>query len=60
VSDFQAFLNRVYQSYSKLAVDGVFGSATAAVVRDFQRRSGLAADGIVGTHTWAKLKPASR
>ncbi|WP_205669992.1 peptidoglycan-binding protein [Amycolatopsis sp. CFH S0078] len=55
VSELQAFLNRVYPAYSKLVVDGIFGSATADVVREFQRRSGLGVDGIVGAQTWAKL-----
>ena len=32
-------------------IDGVFGSNTAAVVKNFQRDHGLSADGIVGTAT---------
>ncbi|WP_052371954.1 peptidoglycan-binding domain-containing protein [Amycolatopsis taiwanensis] len=55
VTDLQAFLNRVYPAYSKLAVDGIFGPATAAVVCEFQRRSGIAVDGIVGAQAWAAL-----
>lgn len=55
VTDLQAFLNRAYPAYSKLAVDGAFGPKTTAVVKEFQRRSGLAVDGIVGAQTWAKL-----
>ncbi|SFO82006.1 Putative peptidoglycan binding domain-containing protein [Amycolatopsis arida] len=55
VRDLQAFLNRVYPAYSRLAVDGIFGPNTTAAVKEFQRRSGLAVDGIVGPRTWAKL-----
>lgn len=38
-----------------LAVDGIFGPATAAAVRSFQTSQRLAVDGIVGPQTWAKL-----
>lgn len=44
-------LNRVFPSYSRLVEDGSYGTATAAVVREFQKRSGLTVDGIVGTRT---------
>lgn len=44
-------LNRVFPSYSRLVEDGSYGTATAAVVREFQKRSSLTADGIVGTRT---------
>lgn len=55
VSELQAFLNRVYPAYSSLVVDGDFGPATEAVVKEFQRRSGITADGIVGPVTWSHL-----
>lgn len=39
----------------KLAVDGVFGPATAQAARNFQQATGLAVDGVVGQATWGKL-----
>jgi peptidoglycan hydrolase-like protein with peptidoglycan-binding domain len=36
-------------------VDGKFGAATEAKVRDFQRGKGLVPDGIVGPKTWRAL-----
>ena len=46
--------------YSKLynevgSIDGVFGSKTAAAVRQFQADNGLVVDGIIGPRTWAVL-----
>ncbi len=38
-----------------LAVDGVFGSGTAAAVRVFQSWAGLTVDGVVGRATWDRL-----
>ncbi|MFM7325354.1 MAG: peptidoglycan-binding domain-containing protein, partial [Nodosilinea sp.] len=36
-------------------IDGVFGSATEAAVREIQRRHNLVSDGIVGPETWKVL-----
>jgi len=49
-------LNRVFPSYSDLAVNGEFDAKTQAVVREFQTRVGLCADGVVDARTTASLK----
>ncbi|HEX7826181.1 MAG TPA: peptidoglycan-binding protein [Mycobacterium sp.] len=51
----QARLNRDYALYSNLVVDGDYGPATTAVVKEFQRRSKLQADGIAGPLTLGRL-----
>ena len=55
----QVALNRISQNYPAIpkipAVDGVFGSRTAATVRAFQEIFGLTADGIVGPATWYEV-----
>jgi len=55
VRDLQQRLNRDYPLYSKLTVDGIFGSGTQRTVREFQRRARLTVDGIVGEKTWKAL-----
>lgn len=52
----QQELNRVFRSYSKLVVDGIYGYRTTAVVAEFQKRAGgLEIDGKVGPLTRAAL-----
>ena len=58
VEQLQFWLNTLAQYDANIpstAVDGVFGSRTAAAVRAFQRREGLTADGVVGRATWTTL-----
>ena len=58
VEQLQFWLNTLAQydaGIPSTAVDGVFGSGTAAAVRAFQRREGLTADGVVGRTTWTAL-----
>jgi hypothetical protein len=55
VTALQTILNRRYRAYSKLVVDGQFGSKTEAVVREFQKRSKIGVDGIVGRKTYKAL-----
>lgn len=46
---------KILQRELKIAVDGVFGPATEAAVKEFQTSKGMEADGIVGFYTWQAL-----
>lgn len=47
VRRFQAYMNKVYPLYSKLAEDGIFGKETDKVAREWQRRMGFKATGTI-------------
>jgi N-acetylmuramoyl-L-alanine amidase len=53
VTQIQTKLSR--WGYYKYAVDGVYGSRTAAAVKSFQKANGLTADGICGKQTLAAM-----
>lgn len=55
VKALQTRLNRDYEAYSKLVVDGEYGPATEGVVAEFQLRSLLTIDGVAGPATLAAL-----
>lgn len=58
VSELQYLLAVVAEfnnSVRQVRIDGIFGPATTAAVRDFQYDYGIPADGIVGQQTWRAL-----
>ena len=58
VRTIQAQLNRIAQNYPaipRVAVDGVYGPATAASVTEFQRIFKLPQTGVVDYRTWYKI-----
>lgn len=57
---FIAYTSQFYDTIPPVAIDGQFGSSTAAAVRDVQRTFGLPADGVVGEVTWNALYRAYR
>lgn len=58
VKNAQTLLNFVMGE--NLDVDGVFGSETQRVTKNFQKKNGLSVDGIIGTQTWEKLMSVAR
>lgn len=47
-------VNKGY-SVGSAGIDGDFGKATEAAVKEFQKDNGLTVDGIIGKNTWAAL-----
>ncbi|MCX4883087.1 protein kinase [Streptomyces sp. NBC_00847] len=55
----QCMLAKRGYSVGEAGVDGQFGDATLAAVKQFQRDKGLAVDGEVGPNTWAALRSST-
>ena len=55
----QEDLKKLGYDIGKTGVDGKYGNATAAAVKQFQTDNGLKADGICGPLTWEALKKAA-
>lgn len=55
VQNYLNFISDFNSSIPKVAVDGVYGPATAAAVRAFQSQNGLEATGTVGAATFGAL-----
>lgn len=60
VKTLQRTLNEKLPEYSRLVIDGAYGPATLAVVKEFQRRNGLQVDGAYGPKTRAALAAYSK
>lgn len=56
VKTLQTMLRDLFYNLGPCGIDGDFGKATQAAVREFQRDRGLTMDGVVGPATWEALE----
>ncbi|MFJ8536263.1 protein kinase [Streptomyces sp. NPDC093591] len=59
VTQVQCMLEKRGYSVGSAGVDGQFGDATLAAVKEFQSAKGLDADGVVGPNTWSALRSST-
>jgi len=50
-----AAISTVYTAIPRITPDGIYGSATAAAVRQFQSVFGLPQTGVIDFSTWYKI-----
>ena len=51
----QAALHHMHHALGSAGIDGDFGPATEAAVKNYQQTNGLDADGEIGAATWSKI-----
>lgn len=63
VATLQGYLNRISDIYTdipKIAVDGVYGTATVNAVREYQEIFGIEESGVTGATTWNSIADTYR
>ena len=58
VKQLQTMLDKLGYNLGICGIDGDFGTATEAALKEFQRDHGLTQDGVAGPKTWEALQAA--